>query len=142
VFNWILYIYQWVSNCFRFLPLQFTQGSALISVKSQGEIFSITKCIYLVQYMITIYTWEINDIYIAEIGDSICLTLDRNIIRYFLVSWYLLKPNERESWVTSSRCVFLSKVLIIHTNTKHMISKIVFYYKYYILLLPTSVIVK
>ena len=49
--------------------------------------------------------------------------------RLIFISRCSLKPTERQSWVTSSSCVFLSKVLIIQTHTTHRSSIIVFYYK-------------
>jgi hypothetical protein len=81
-------------------------------------------------------------IHIAEICDSRCSRVGRKILRYFLIFCYLLKLTERQFWVTSFRCVFLSKMLIIQTNATHMSSKIVFYYTILHFRLPRSLIVR
>ena len=114
-----------------------------IFLRSHCEIFSVTKYIYLVKNTTSIYTWKLMlYIHIPEICDSCCSKLGRKILRYFIIFWYLLNLTERQFWVTSLRCVFLSKILFIQANTAHSSSKIVFYCTKIHFRLPRSLIVR
>jgi hypothetical protein len=106
---------------FAFFRWQFPLGSALISARSKGEIFSVCEmCISS-----TIHDFCLQVVY-SHFRNLLFLVFDSRKKSIFLF-WYLLNPTENQSWVTSSRFVFLNNMLIIEINTAHRSSTIVLF---------------